>query len=193
MDKKELIARLRGVPLTNIVGFWSEKELDGTVGPWVLSNFYKSPFTVTLSTGKKYTFSCVEQYMMYRKAAYFDDWGTAGKILDLGDVYPLEYKKLGRKVNGFNEEEWAFASKSIVSEGLYEKFTQNPNLKEYLLSTGDAVIVEDSPYDKIWGIGIQSNHKDFKNPTKWPGENRLGFLLMGVRERLARDKAHEDN
>lgn len=72
----------------------------------------------------------------------------------------------------------------LVVEGNVAKFSQNPDLKEFLLGTGDAVIVEASPYDKIWGIGLKANDERARNPETWRGENLLGFALMDVREEL---------
>lgn len=65
------------------------------------------------------------------------------------------------------------------------KFSQNQTLKDYLLSTDDAILVEVSPYDKIWGIGMRENNPNIANPKKWNGENKLGKALMEVREKLS--------
>ena len=67
---------------------------------------------------------------------------------------------------------------------LIEKFSQNPKLLKLLLDTNDSILVEASPKDKIWGIGIGVDHVDFLNSDKWPGENLLGKALMEVRDKL---------
>jgi len=83
-----------------------------------------------------------------------------------------------------DEKLWYERSFDIVVDGNRAKFSQNRELKKFLLSTSNRVIVEASPYDKIWGIGMSADDKRATNPTKWRGENRLGFALMVVRELL---------
>lgn len=184
MIKQDLINLMKTGEKPKMIGFFSSKENPNTTGPFVLSNFYKAPFSLPLQNGEMFMFTCVEQYMMYAKAMHFGDFQTAQQILDLGDVYPLEYKKLGRKVKGFNDSEWTAFSSGYVRQGLVAKFTQNEALRRYILSTNDAVLVEDSPYDKIWGCGVSATDPRFKDPSKWSGVNRLGFLLMDVRKQI---------
>lgn len=69
-------------------------------------------------------------------------------------------------------------------EVLTVKFEQNPRLKDYLLATGDAVLVEAAPKDRLWGIGMGENNLDVENPKKWLGRNLLGKALMQVRDQL---------
>ncbi|EAZ97290.1 hypothetical protein MELB17_09318 [Marinobacter sp. ELB17] len=91
---------------------------------------------------------------------------------------------MGRGVQGFDEAVWNVHSEKIVGIGCREKFLQNPRLLEDLLATGNREIVEASPYDKIWGIGLKDDHPDATNPSRWPGENRLGNVITQVREDL---------
>lgn len=187
MNKKELIEDVEQGYLPQFIGFWTTKEIPGEVGPWVLSNFHQAPFKEELVNGEEYLFSCVEQFMMYHKAVTFQDYAIAEQILGLWNVHASQYKKLGRKVKNFDADVWSEVSRVVVFGGLLQKFKQNPELKDYLISTGEAVIVEDSPFDKIWGIGMRADSPDFTHPKKWPGENRLGFLLMMVRDHLKKE------
>ena len=94
----------------------------------------------------------MEQYMMYKKTELFNDDRTAAEIMSVSD--PKQIKALGRKVKNFREEIWNQYKFEIVVRGNILKFSQNKELKEFLLSTNDAVLVEASPYDKVWGGGL---------------------------------------
>lgn len=129
-----------------------------------------------------YKYNCCEQRMMHKKALVFKDYETANKIMNCTE--PSDHKKLGREVKNFNENKWNTIADKIVENANYAKFSQNENLKKLLLATDDKYIVETSPYDKIWGNGL--NITDTLNTPidKWPGTNRLGLALMRVRDRL---------
>lgn len=102
----------------------------------------------------------------------------------LGSPSPAEAKQLGRRVRGFEEEVWDAACFELVVKGNLAKFEQNPELRSFLLSTGDQVLVEASPYDRIWGIGMGERDPRARDPRCWEGENLLGFALMEARDRL---------
>ncbi len=142
-----------------------------------LSQWYKSPFTV-----KNIQYPTAEHWMMAEKARLFNDQETLRKILDASS--PKEAKTLGRLVRGFDANVWKQNCKQIVAAGNYHKFTQDAELKDYLLSTNNNILVEASPYDKIWGIGLSDFSLDARNPDRWNGSNYLGFVLMYVRELL---------
>lgn len=183
MNKSELAGlSSKKIPYKTIA-FWTSIERPG-VGPFVLSNFYKSPFKANIDEKNDYTFSCVEQYMMFEKARLFQDAERMKQILALRNVHPKQYKQLGRKVKPFDPDVWNVVSLKVVKKALMMKFEQNPRLKAYLLQTGNAVLVEDSPFDQIWGAGIKKSDSRYAYPEQWPGENRLGFLLMEVRDEL---------
>lgn len=97
-----------------------------------------------------------------------------------------ELKALGRKVRNFDETIWNEIKYATVLNGNYLKFTQNSELRKFLLSTGDSVLVEASPYDGIWGIKMGETDENARNPLKWNGENLLGFALMEVRDEIRR-------
>ena len=127
-------------------------------------------------------FVAAEQYMMFHKAMLFGDRETAMQIMSTNDV--RKHKELGRKVKNFNDGIWALHRRRIVYEANKYKFTQNPWLFEHLIRTGDKILVEASPYDKIWGVGMAADNADITDPTKWLGKNYLGFILTMLREDL---------
>ena len=149
-----------------------------------LSQWYPCRFVVD---GVEY--SSAEQYMMAQKAALFGDDETYKKILAVSD--PKEVKALGRKVKGFDEKIWNSRCDDIVRTGNLAKFSQNPELKAFLLDkTGDMTLVEASPYDRKWGIGMRECAAAC-DPENWHGENRLGYALTEVREMLREDGAED--
>lgn len=123
-----------------------------------------------------------EQYMMAMKALTFNDKKAFNEIMLTAD--PREQKAWGRKVRGFNTETWNSVSRDVVYKGNLAKFSQNELLKKLLLDTGDLELVEASPYDTIWGIGMGVEHSDINDPTKWCGLNWLGEVLVKVRTEL---------
>ncbi|QYY33736.1 NADAR family protein (plasmid) [Cupriavidus pinatubonensis] len=141
------------------------------------SNWHKAAFVVD---GKK--FNCVEQYLMYAKATLFSDDDTVGSILSTPD--PRQQKALGRQVSGFVESVWIENRVSIARTGVLAKFSQNPHLREALLGTAGTELVEASPYDKIWGVGLPATDPRINDRSQWRGENLLGKILTEVREHL---------
>ncbi|MEI0496343.1 NADAR family protein [Brachyspira intermedia] len=129
-------------------------------------------------------FNCMEKYMMYNKALLFDDKDIANEILNTNQ--PKAIKELGRKVKNFNDELWDKMKYKIVFIGNYYKFSQNTDLRNFLLSTKNKVLVEASPYDKVWGIKMKYDDENIENPFCWKGENLLGFALMEVRDEIKR-------
>jgi ribA/ribD-fused uncharacterized protein len=143
-----------------------------------LSNWFPSEFKD--ETGIIYY--NMEQWMMKKKAELFGDEYYGNEIMKTNN--PKTIKTLGRQIRNFNEQVWIQNREHIVYTGCFLKFSQNLELKDFLLSTGDRMLVEASPFDKIWGIGL--NEKDAKSikSSQWPGLNLLGKCLMGVRENL---------
>jgi len=155
--------------------FWGHRASGGsTVGQWCLSQWWPAAFTVEGTT-----YSTAEHFMMVAKARLFADASAARHILAAPD--PAAAKKLGRAVRGFDEKVWASARYAIVVAGNTAKFSQHPALGSFLLSIREDVIVEASPVDAIWGIGLAQNSPDARNPERWRGRNLLGFALMDVR------------
>lgn len=127
-------------------------------------------------------FSCAEQYMMHGKALLFADAEMAAKILAAD--HPKEHKALGRKVRNFDDKAWKAAREGIVLAGNRAKFTQNPPLLEQLLATRGTTLVEASPYDRIWGIGLSAKDPRAQDPNQWKGQNLLGKILTTLRDEL---------
>lgn len=127
-------------------------------------------------------FANCEQYMMFEKAMLFQDYPSARAIM--GTSNPKTVKALGRQVNNFDERIWSQHREHIVTVGNYNKFTQNSELKNYLANSGRNIFVEASPYDKIWGIGLDKNDPAALDPKKWRGLNLLGRAITAVRDKL---------
>ena len=178
LDRSALVAAAAAGARATYVPFWNpELESGADVGPGVLSQWWPAGFTVD---GKHHP--TAEHWMMAEKARLFGDLASAEAVLDAAT--PAEAKALGREVRGFDSARWSGHRFDVVVAGNGAKFGQNPRLAEYLLTTGDAVLVEASPVDRIWGIGLAADDPGLDDPARWPGENLLGFALMVVRERL---------
>ena len=128
------------------------------------------------------TYNCCEKRMMYKKAIKFDDLETACLILKADD--PKEIKKLGRLVKNFCQDKWNEIADDVVFTTNLAKFSQNKKLYKLLMNTGDKKIVECSPYDSIWGNGLNITDTLNTPENEWKGTNRLGKALMRVRDAL---------
>jgi len=146
-------------------------------GSSAFSNWHKVAFIVGGTT-----FNCVEQYMMYAKAKFFGDEGTAAAVLATQD--PGRQKALGRRVAGFDDSIWIENRMSIVRTGVLAKFTQNSRLQEALFATAGTELVEASPYDRVWGVGLAATDPRIHDRSQWRGENLLGKILTEVRDHL---------
>ena len=143
----------------------------------IYSQWYPSRFTID---GVEY--NCCEQYMMAKKALLFSD-NESYKMIMYADN-PKDQKSLGRRVKGFNTDKWNLHCKQIVYEANMAKFTQNLDLKRQLLETGDKILVEASPYDTIWGIGMHENDNGIEDPKNWKGTNWLGEAINKVKKQI---------
>jgi hypothetical protein len=147
------------------------------MGP--LSQWYRKNFVVS-----NITFNTAEQYMMYKKAELFNDTDTMQKILN--ESHPKKQKELGREVTNFDKIIWENNCKKFVYDGNYAKFSQNVELKKYITEL-PGTLVEASPEDVIWGIGMSENNVDCFDRTKWKGKNWLGEILTQVKETLIKE------
>jgi len=133
-------------------------------------------------------FTSAEQYMMYKKAELFGDENRMTAILATDQ--PRDQKKLGRAVTPFDAEKWNEASYQVVYDASKAKFSQNEELLGQLLSTKGTTLVEASPFDTIWGIGLSEKNPKAQNRNTWRGQNRLGEILTKVREELMNAQKH---
>ena len=149
------------------------------------SQWYKSEFEYG---GVK--FSSAEQFMMYRKAELFNDHDAAKKILKANN--PREQKAIGRTVRNFDEAIWKKRSIEVVYEGNKAKFTQDPILLEKLMKTEGRTLVEASPTDIIWGVGLAEEDERIQKRNTWQGDNLLGIVLTELREELRGNSNYDD-
>ncbi|CAD0001094.1 NADAR family protein [Flavobacterium chungangense] len=165
-------------PESKFLFFWGHQpNKDGKITKNCFSQWWLNSFKV-----EKVTYKTAEHWMMAKKAELFQDQEILEKILNINS--PAEAKKLGREVRNYDDKIWLENRYEIVKAGNFHKFSQNADLKTFLLNTKERVLVEASPVDSIWGIGMAGDHKDVMNPEKWKGLNLLGFALMEVRDEL---------
>lgn len=103
-------------------------------------------------------------------------------------IKPGEAKDLGWEVKNFDDKVWRAERFEIVKQGNIHKFSQNQRFADYLIATGDRILVEASPRDTIWGIGLGAENPKAQHPDTWRGLNLLGFVLMEVRGALTAAK-----
>ena len=166
--------------------FWGHKQRTSEVTKTCLSQWYPSSFHHRPGDKSSDRYATSEHYMMAQKAILFGAVNIAKRIL--ADDDPAHAKALGRQVPNFKSEVWDAEKFYVVVRANELKFGQNPDLRNYLLSTGKRILVEASPADTIWGIGLAQDHPDASNPKRWKGENLLGFALMKVRDNLRRQQ-----
>ncbi|WP_406062657.1 NADAR family protein [Streptomyces sp. NBC_01077] len=160
--------------------FWGHRpQPDGRLSASCLSQWWPAPFVVA---GVSY--ATAEHWMMAAKARLFED--AEAERAALSARTPAEAKNAGRLVRGFDEAVWARERFGIVVEGSVHKFSSDQALLGYLLGTAGRVLVEASPLDRVWGIGLAADDPRAHDPARWRGDNLLGFALMEARERLLR-------
>jgi hypothetical protein len=161
--------------------FWGHKPTqDGNLSKTIFSQWWEKEFSVN-----GIIYPTAEHFMMAEKARLFDDKKVLEEILKAKT--PAEAKKLGRKIKNFDDEIWLENRFKIVVEGNYHKFSDSV-YKIFLLGTGNKILVEASPVDAIWGIGLAQDSSKIYNPNMWKGLNLLGFALMEVRDRFRNEK-----
>lgn len=169
------------------VFFWKPEGAEGIYSQWDEHPFVGTvPSASTPGTEETVTYPTAEHYMMAHKALLFKDYEVMWQILGNGKPEDApdakQTKALGRLVSNFDEKTWVDNRLRIVEEGNWLKFTQNPDLKATLLATGERVLVEASPLDRIWGVGFGAQKAPYQK-ARW-GLNLLGVALMNVRKRL---------
>lgn len=158
--------------------FWGHRKKRGAVTVSCCSQWYPAPLTI-----EGISYPTAEHYMMAGKARLFGDQESLANILAARTSE--QAKELGRKIKDFKQEIWDKQCFEIVVRGNLAKFAQNEDLKLWLLATAPGVLVEASPVDSIWGIGLHKKDPQTSDPRRWQGRNLLGFALMRVRDELA--------
>ena len=176
-DSKSIINRYDGGEPLEFVFFWGHHGKLDKMTKACFSQWYPATFEVD-----HVIYNCAEQYMMAEKARIFDDMEIHEKIMSTSS--PRVIKALGRDVRNFNAAKWATISKEIVVKGNLHKFSQNAEMLRFLKATENKIIVEASPCDTIWGIGMSERDDGVTNPHNWKGSNHLGFALMEVRDEI---------
>ncbi|TXF88471.1 NADAR family protein [Neolewinella aurantiaca] len=158
--------------------FWGHRvRPDGVITKSCLSQWYPAGFSY-----EGHSYATAEHWMMAGKARLFGDAEVLERILRTEN--PAVAKKLGREVRGFEVDVWKEHMRTIVAQGSCLKFSQNPELLAYLKTTGNEVLVEASPFDPHWGIGMSKDEAERVTPHDWKGTNWLGWCLMEARDEL---------
>ena len=181
--KNELIDFVARKQNVKYLHFWGHTSKNSqTVSKTCFSQWFSSSFKID-----GISYATTEHFMMAEKARLFESKvSTNSELIEkiVAATHPQKAKQLGRQVEGFTNDLWNKHRFDIVVRGNYAKFSQNQELGQFLLETNKRVLVEASPVDNIWGIGLAEDHQDANNPFNWKGLNLLGFALMEVRERL---------
>lgn len=173
-----LLAQLANGQTFKYLYFWGHRTRpDGVITSSCLSQWYPRGFT---HEGIHYP--TAEHWMMAEKARLFNDEETLQKII-AAEKAPVA-KKLGREVKNFDVNVWKTKMCAIVAKGSYLKFGQHPDLLEFLTTTGNKILVEASPFDPHWGIGMDKKAAEATIPENWKGTNWLGWCLMEARDTL---------
>lgn len=171
-----LIERFESGETLKYIFFWGhENRHKDVVSKSCFSQWFDCPFKVD-----SVNYKTSEHWMMAHKALLFGDDNLFDKIINCEK--PGEAKELGRQILGYDQHIWNEHKFEIVKLGNIHKFNQHPRLANYLLQTENRILVEASPVDVIWGIGIAVDNDDIENIYNWRGENLLGFALMYVRD-----------
>lgn len=176
--RERLIAHLASGGRAKFLFFWGHTpKVAGRVDAACLSQWFPRAFEVD---GVRY--ASAEHWMMAEKARLFGDAEALARVLSSRS--PAAAKAVGRTVRGYDDAGWGRARSEAVVRGNVAKFGQHDDLREFLSGTRERVLVEASPRDRIWGIGLGGANPDAHDPAKWRGQNLLGFALMEARERL---------
>lgn len=177
-NKDALISRIAAGERVKFLAFYGHAPApSGEIGPDRFSQWSPTPFEVDGEF-----FKTAEHFMMAAKARLFGDEARRALVLEADS--PGAAKAHGRAVRDFDQSVWEQEREAIVTAGSVAKFGADPELRAYLIGTGDRVLVEAAPRDRIWGVGMGRQDPDIERPDRWRGLNLLGFALMRARARL---------
>lgn len=178
LDRDQLVSLAAAGEVFDFLFFWGHaQKAPGAVDASCLSQWFPRVFELD---GVRY--ATAEHFMMAEKARLFGDREALAAILAC--TTPAEAKAHGRAVRGYDDEAWARARSPAVVRGNVAKFAAHPDLRSFLLATGERILVEASPRDRIWGIGMGASNPEARDPARWRGRNLLGFALVEARARL---------
>lgn len=175
-SREKLIDENKVFTKDDFIFFWSAGK-GNKIDKGCLSQWYMSDFIID---GRRYC--CAEQFMMAKKAELFKDYETLKEILKA--TSPKRIKELGRQVRNFEPSRWNAYKTGYVRQANLAKFSQKQELRDFICGTRGKILVEASPYDRIWGIGMYESNKKSVDPSSWLGTNLLGFILMEVRDEI---------
>jgi ribA/ribD-fused uncharacterized protein len=177
-NRASLAAHVAAGNAVDFLLFWGHTpKTPGAVDKSCLSQWFPVSFVVD-----GVTYKTAEHFMMAEKARLFRDDEVLAAILEAPT--PADAKRLGRTVRNYDDRAWGRARSLSVVKGNVAKFDQNEAMGRFLEATGDAILVECSPRDRIWGIGLGASNPDARVPSKWRGLNLLGFALVAARAEL---------
>lgn len=176
-NKNALIRQINNGNDVEYLFFWGHSSSKNKISKSCFSQWFESPFEID-----DVKYKTAEHFMMAEKARLFNDYEMEKRILESST--PKEAKQLGRSIKNFNQQVWVEKRFDIVVRANMGKFSQNIKLYNFLKETKDCILVEASPYDNVWGIGLIADDSRAKDPCLWKGLNLLGFALMEVRQNL---------
>lgn len=176
-DPAVQLGNVKADPAPVLYPFFGHKPEVGATQDWMLSNWAPLSFRVN-----NVSYEHMEQFMMAAKARLFKDKVSFDKIMKTSSQKVA--KDLGRKVEGFDQGVWDANCYKIVVSGLIAKFMQNRAASDFLATSAPHVLVEASPWDRNWGVGLAMTSSDVFDPPKWRGRNLLGFALTETRFHL---------
>lgn len=176
--REKLVEHLAQGHAADFLFFWGHTpKREGAVDASCLSQWFPAAFVID---GVRY--ATAEHFMMAAKARLFRDEEALVRVL--AAPTPADAKAVGREVRGYDDAAWEADRFAAVVRGNVAKFGQDEGLRGFLLGTGDRILVEASPRDRVWGIGMGASNPDARDPARWRGRNLLGFALMAAREQL---------
>lgn len=169
----------------DFIYFWGHTDRKNQgIGKFCFSQWYESEFSFN-----DVLYKTAEHWMMAQKALLFNDQISFNRAINAASA--KDAKTIGRGVKNYDEKIWKENRTEIVVQGNIHKFVQNPMLGDFLIKTGTKILVEASPYDSIWGIGLSADDIKARDVNTWKGLNLLGFALMEVRDFLNSDTKYK--
>lgn len=146
-----------------------------------LSNCYLAPFAVCNSV-----FRSVEQYYQAEKCKHANDYQAFCQVMSTWS--PSTAKHYGRAVKGYDKKAWLKTCDAVMEMGIREKIRQHPSIEELLLQTESDVIAEVDKHDTYWSNGMDLAEPNINDMTKWTGKNKLGQILMKIRDEIKAER-----